>query len=117
LNVQLGGTTLDRFIAFGSAASRGASLEVDTIKFEEAEQIVSSTTDLLDEAKSSLNYPVASEMLAQRQTQYAPMLTRSFENFWHMYRISLRNWLKSLFLDLLSGSQAAPLELSKHRLG
>ena len=68
LNLQLGGTTANRFLVFGSAATRGVSLNSgeDPIVPPEADSITDDM-DLLARVKAELNRPVMSELLAERQ--------------------------------------------------
>ncbi len=108
LNLQLGGTTLDRFLVFGSAASRGAILNVcdNPITIPEADGITDEN-DMLVKVKADLNRPVMSELVAARQVATAKTSVqhasrrRTNSSTHAKVQMILVTWWKGLFLDLL----------------
>lgn len=116
LNRQLGGTSMDRFLAFGSAASRGVNLTfvLPQISLLEAEEIVDSN-DMLASVKAELNRPVLSEVLARQLSgastrgELVAMHPSSYSGHVDTYQMILRAWWKGMLLDLailLSGTKA-----------
>ena len=125
MNRDLGGSTVDRFIAFGAAASRGAKLSTSVqmspaavvMTKDEADLLMQADSDILAAVKGSLNQPVASEVraLERRQlsgsldvdTEDLMLLPRSFSDMFESYKMSLRTWYRGLIIDLfvmLSGN-------------
>lgn len=109
LNLQLGGTTRDRFLAFGSAALRGANLNVcdNPITIPEAIRITDEKNDLLAKVKADLNRPVMSELVAARdmataKTNDQHAKSRRIKSSTNInVQTILVTWWKGLFLDLL----------------
>ena len=108
LNLQLGGTTIDRFFAFGSAASRGANLNVcdNPITIPEAD-LITAENDMLAKVKADLNRPVMSELVTARHVAASkqndqPALSRRRNSSKHInFQMILATWWKGLFHDLL----------------
>ena len=124
MNQELGGSTLDRFIAFGSAASRGSKL-VAPLTHKETNAFTSASGDMLSTAKASLNRPVVSELLAdewaKNRTKTFPnqytMLPRTFADSVEAYKISVRTWWKSLFIDFLILVSGKSIDISSRKFG
>ena len=133
MNRDLGGSTLDRFIAFGSAASRGSALTIDEhslstkstriLTREETDTLTTSSTDLLETAKASLNQPVASELFARRRSHQgivSPnkiLLPYSMSDFIRSYHMSMRTWWKGFFVDLFIFLTGVSTDMSPKRFG
>lgn len=118
LNRTLDGTSLDRFVAFGSAASRGSKLIADTGKNKsrnagmlslfsesEADYFTSSSYEnkALKRAKDMLNRPVASELLTsaiERDLKSERTKIPTFFEFLESYKVVLRVWSQTKLLDL-----------------
>lgn len=125
MNRELGGSTLDRFIAFGSAASRGAHL-VPPLTYKEAENIMNTPNDVMQAAKASLNRPVTSELLAAERAkaqktsclhQDVMMLPRTYADSFENYKISVRTWWKSLIIDFIVLMSGQSMEISSLKIG
>lgn len=125
MNLELGGSSLDRFIAFGSAASRGAHL-VPPLTHKEAEDITYTPDDVLQAAKASLNRPVTSELLADERAkaknpsflrQDVVMLPRTYADSFENYKISVRTWWKSLLIDFIVLMSGQSVEISSRKFG
>lgn len=134
MNRDLGGTTRDRFIAFGAAAARGDKLSsnidlsstgVASISKEEASLLTQSDSDILASVKESLNQPVVSELHAiekRRQsnasgTDVGVLLPRTMADNMESLNILLRTWLKGVLVDLLLMLRGGYVETSSRRLG
>lgn len=124
MNQELGGSTLDRFIAFGSAASRGSNL-VAPLTRDETNVFTSASNDVLFAAKASLNRPVASELLADEwaknrtktHTNQHTMLPRTYADSVETYKISIRTWWKSLLIDFLILVSGQSIDVSSRKFG
>ena len=109
LNRTLGGTSLDRFLAFGASASRGSKLLLlnsdnsypSQITSNEAYHFTSSINDneALLRAKESLNQPVASELLMNDSMNYDYFAFPSLHDLYQSYRVGLRVWMQNFLLD------------------
>jgi len=132
MNRDLGGNTADRFIAFGTAASRGAKLSssnVDSpvsieIAKEEANLLTQSDTDILAAVKESMNQPVVSELHAMEnrggdafESDSTLLLPRTFSDTLESYNILFRTWWKGLLIDLFLMLSGSKLDISSKRIG
>ena len=105
LNLQLGGTTTNRFLAFGSAANRGVRLNSgDDPIVPPAADLINDDMDMLAKVKAELNRPVVSELLADRNSaSYKKDTTISvrqtyYNGIGHCNMI-VRTWWRGLFRD------------------
>jgi hypothetical protein len=119
LNRQLGGTMMDRFNAFGSAASRGASLNPEAVPLtaEDADMI---TTDLLSKVKADLNRPVMSEVLNRRNgldTNALMNINGSYSDGFDHFQMVLRNWWKGILLDMVVLLSGSSIDVSTRQVG
>lgn len=107
LNLQLGGTTTNRFLAFGAAANRGVSLNSgDNPIFPPSADHVTDDMDMLAKVKAELNRPVVSELLAERNSASYKKDTngsfpRSYYNGVGHYNMIARTWWRGLFRDVV----------------
>lgn len=132
MNRELGGTTVDRFLAFGIAASRGAYLS----SFATSDEIGAKTSnistdtpmnDVLAHEKAYLNMPVASELHAQKRAELegiqvsaphaAIVVRRTLFDYIEKYKLSLRTWLHGFLLDALIFLTGATTDLNPRNLG
>jgi len=124
MNLELGGSTLDRFIAFGSAASRGSNL-VMPLTYNESEVMTSTPNDTLVAAKASLNRPVASELIADGRantSKYAfgrndIMLPRTFADSIETYKMSVRTWWRGFLIDFFVLITGRSVDFSSRKFG
>ncbi len=135
MNRELGGTTVDRFLAFGAAASRGAYLSSMETTFQPFQEVVADILktpmkDVLAQVKASLNMPVASELLALQRAEHDgihqvavvakadAIFTRTLLDCFEAYKLSIRTWLRGLFLDVfIFFSGTAITDLNPRNLG
>ena len=107
LNRTLGGTSFERFVAFGVSASRGSKLSLDSdfssfpLSSNEADHFTSSMSgcEALQRAKESLNQPVASELLITNYRNDDDPVLPSLHDFYQSYKLVLRVWMQNLLLD------------------
>lgn len=133
LNKALCGSNLDRFKAYGLAASRGGRLvlspvEKNLLMKKKNTQIIHSLSSkkteysdknevVLQEATSLLNRPVASEIIRDRiQVDLADGQKlgsfRPFFKFWDRLKISWHVWKQTIWLDFLPLTQYEEMNIA-----
>ena len=108
VNHELGGTTIDRLLAFGAAASRGSKMQMPDSNTLSAVDVNRFTSDdALALAKKSLNQPVASEILGYTQLAFgkfdplAIVPRTTLTDVWESLKISLNVWGRGILIDFL----------------
>lgn len=125
MNRDLGGSTKDRLIAFGTAASRGTKLPshddrltMRKISTEEANVFTQSNGDILTEVKESMNRPVASEVHAmEKRRPNSRLIPFSVLDTIESLNILFRTWYKGLLIDLFFMLRGRLVDGSSERIG
>ena len=115
LNRELGGTTVDRFLAFGASASKGCRKRVDELSIYEAESLLGDEKESFEIAsKKQLNLPVASEWNKETASSGEKHLLTDFVRAVY---ITALVWRQSLLVDLLHRLSGKSVDKSTRRLG
>ena len=113
LNRELGGSTLDRFLAFGASASKGSRICLDELSRYEAEALIVHQHEPFHlSTKKLLNIPVASEW--DKGTYTGEMSIHDFLTAVYMRAMV---WRQSLLLDFLHFLTGKGVDKNSRRLG
>jgi hypothetical protein len=121
MNQDLGGSTVDRFIENGAAASRGTRVSsilspAATITKDEAYSLLVSESDLFSSVKESMNQAVVSELVAlERQAGSLDadmLLPRTLSDMIEGYKMYLCTWYRALLVHLFVMMSGTSMDIS-----